>query len=134
MGLESVLYKCRKGVDLRAMRLRPWAIASEVMGRFKKVNQIHRWFLENVQDGVDDGGFYIVEEKQFRNLYKLCDLVDFHHERAEELLPTLKGFEFGSSKYDEVYFDNLKKVIIILGTINNTFDFEKDELVYGSFH
>ena len=72
MGLESVLYKCEKGVDLKQLRLKPRAVASEVMGRFKKTNQIHRWFLENIQAGVDDSRFYLVDEVQFKKLYKLC--------------------------------------------------------------
>ena len=134
MGLDSVLYKCDKGVDLKQMRLKPWAVASEVMGRFKKTNQIHRWFLENIQNGVDDGRFYVVEEYQFKKLYKLCTTVDSNPDRAEELLPTLKGFDIGSAKYDDVYFDNLKKVLIILGSINNTFNFEINDLVYGGSH
>jgi hypothetical protein len=134
MGLESVLYKCDKGVDLKQLRLKPWAVASEVMGRFKKTNQIHRWFLENIQNGVDDSRFYLVDEYQFKKLYKLCTTVESNPERAEELLPTLKGFDIGSAKYDAVYFENLSKVLIILGYINNTFDFEKNELVYSSSH
>lgn len=134
MGLDSVLYKCDKGVDLKQMRLKPWAVASEVMGRFKKTNQIHRWFLENIQNGVEDGRFYVVEEYQFKKLYKLCTTVDSNPDRAEELLPTLKGFDIGSAKYDDVYFDNLKKVLIILGSINNTFNFEINDLVYGGSH
>ena len=134
MGLESVLYKCEKGVDLKQLRLKPWAVASEVMGRFKKTNQVHRWFLENIQNGVDDGRFYLVEEYQFKKLYKLCTSVDNAPERAEELLPTLKGYDIGSAKYDEAYFENLKKALIILGHINNSFDFEKNELVYSSSH
>lgn len=134
MGLESVLYKCDKGVDLKQIRLKKKKVASEVMGRFKKTNQIHRWFLENIQNSVDDGRFYLVEEYQFKKLFKLCTTVDSNPERAEELLPTLKGFDIGSAKYDEIYFENLSKVLIILGHINNTFDFEKNELVYSSFH
>lgn len=134
MALESVLYKCDKGVDLKQLRLKPWAVASEVMGRFKKANQIHRWFLENIQNGVDDGRFYVVEEDQFKKLYKLCTTVDSNPAQAEELLPTLKGFDIGSAKYDAVYYENLSKVLIILGHINNSFDFEKNELVYSSSH
>ena len=60
--------------------------------------------------------------------------VESNHERAEELLPTLKGYDIGSAKYDTIYFDNLTRVLIILGHINNTFDFEKNDLVYSSSH
>jgi hypothetical protein len=134
MGLESVFYKAEKGVDLKQIRLKPWMVASEVMGRLKKANQIHRWFLENIQNGVDDGGFYLIDECQFKKLHKLCVTVDYYPDRAEELLPTLKGFDIGSAKYDEVYFDNLKKALIVFGNINNTVDFEKSDLVYSSSH
>ena len=60
--------------------------------------------------------------------------VESNHERADELLPTLKGYDIGSAKYDTIYFDNLTRVLIILGHINNTFDFEKNDLVYSSSH
>ena len=47
---------------------------------------------------------------------------------------TLKGYDIGSAKYDAIYFENLSKVLIILGHINNTLDFEKNDLVYSSSH
>jgi hypothetical protein len=39
---------------------------------WRKANQIHRWFVENVQGGEDDCGTYYVEKEQLRALRDLC--------------------------------------------------------------
>ena len=33
------------------------------------------------------------------------------HSQAEELLPTVDGFFFGSTEYDEGYFDDVEQVL-----------------------
>ena len=42
------------------------------VGYWRKANQIHNWFVENVQDGIDDCGTYEVTEKQLVNLLNTC--------------------------------------------------------------
>lgn len=36
---------------------------------WRKANQIHNWFVENVQDGIDNCGYYIVSKEQLTELY-----------------------------------------------------------------
>lgn len=45
------------------------------VGSWRKANQIHRWFVENVQGGVDDCGTYYVDKDQLRALREKCVLV-----------------------------------------------------------
>lgn len=86
---------------------------------WRKANQIHRWFVENVQDGVDDCGTYYVPEEKLQELINLCDQViaesDVDEEGfivdpslAEELLPAQEGFFFGSYEYDQWYLKDLE--------------------------
>lgn len=42
---------------------------------WRKANQIHAWFVENVQDGKDDCGNYYVERAQLETLRDLCETV-----------------------------------------------------------
>lgn len=39
---------------------------------WRKANQIHKWFVDNVQDGEDDCGDYEVSEEQLRDLLAVC--------------------------------------------------------------
>lgn len=42
---------------------------------WRKANQIHNWFVQNVQDGVDDCGLYIVAEEDLILLNEICKRV-----------------------------------------------------------
>ncbi len=48
---------------------------SENVGYWRKANQIHKWFVDNVQDGTDDCGTYDVSKKQLQDLLGLCKQV-----------------------------------------------------------
>jgi hypothetical protein len=39
---------------------------------WRKANQIHKWFVDNVQGGVDDCGEYLVTEDELDELRELC--------------------------------------------------------------
>ena len=45
---------------------------TEDVGYWRKANQIHNWFVENVQDGVDDCSSYIVSKEQIEELLDVC--------------------------------------------------------------
>jgi len=74
----------------------------------RKANAIHDWFVENVQDGEDDCKEYHVPHSKIVDLYDIICEVLKNRERASELLPTTNGFFFGSTEYDEWYFDGLE--------------------------
>ena len=84
------------------------------MGYWRKANQIHRWFVENVQQGEDDCGDYYVGSEQLSELLELCKKVQADHSLAEELLPSASGFFFGGTDYDEWYYNDITNTIAIL--------------------
>lgn len=86
----------------------------EEAGYWRKANQIHRWFVENVQDGIDNCGDYYVGSEKLTELLELCKKVEADHSLAEELLPSASGFFFGGTEYDEWYFEDIKNTITIL--------------------
>jgi hypothetical protein len=84
------------------------------MGYWRKANQIHNWFVENVQDGEDNCGAYYVTREQLEQLKATCIEVLAHKSLAEDLLPTGSGFFFGSTTYDEYYYGDLNDTIEII--------------------
>lgn len=87
---------------------------------WRKANAIHKWFVDNVQDGEDDCKQYEVSAEQLRELIALCDRVLTERGKATELLPPCEGFFFGSSDIDEGYWGDLVATQNMLTTLLNT--------------
>ena len=86
----------------------------EEAGYWRKQNQIHRWFVKNVQKGIDDCGDYYVSKEALETLLELCQKVKADNSLADSLLPSASGFFFGGTEYDEWYFDGIDNTIDIL--------------------
>lgn len=86
----------------------------EEVGYWRKANQIHRWFVENVQDGVDNCGEYFVPISSLEKLLELCERVKADNSLAESLLPSASGFFFGGEDYDEWYYKDIDLTIEVL--------------------
>ena len=106
-------------------------VVEEVM-YWRKANQIHKWFVDNIQNGVDDCGNYAVSLEKLQELVDLCKQVLENPEKASELLPTQSGFFFGGIEYDEYYFEDLEKTIKGLEEIIPTIDGLNNSLEYSS--
>lgn len=104
----------------------------ECIAYWRKANQIHNWFVENVQDGEDDCGLYEVTKDQLQELLYIAKAVDNHPSTAGELLPTISGFFFGSTNYDKFYFDDIKETIEQLTKVLNETDFDNYHVYYSS--
>lgn len=125
MGLDMYLFK---------QNLKKSEEESIDVGYWRKANHIHNWFVENVQNDVDDCGEYTVSPSQLIQLLNLCQqLHDTKDpELAEKLLPTTEGFFFGSTDYDEDYFDDIEETINILTDVLGKTNFNTEEIVYAS--
>lgn len=136
----------------------------EEVGYWRKANQIHNFFVENVQDGEDDCSYHnectkeILEDLldkcykvltgsimmigQVKNGQQYVDgewvdcmepgKVIINPEVAEELLPSCRGFFFGSTEYDEYYMQDIEDTIEIIKNVLATTDFETQMLAYCS--
>ena len=78
---------------------------------WRKANQIHNWFVENVQDGVDECKRHHVEVETLRRLVDICKEVLADHSKADDLLPTQAGFFFGDTGYTEYYYADLQHTV-----------------------
>ena len=89
----------------------------KVLGYWRKANAIHKWFVENVQNGVDNCECSPVTRNQLEDLLNICKSVMNDKENAANLLPTQAGFFFGSTEYDEGYFADVEATISCLDEI-----------------
>ena len=87
------------------------------VGYWRKANAIHKWFVNNVQDGEDDCNRYEVSVKQLLQLRDLCEQVVENNNLAMELLPPTQGFFFGSTDLDEYYYQDLDYTIEMLDRV-----------------
>lgn len=92
------------------------AIEVEAM-YWRKANHIHLWFVQNVQNGEDDCDTYDVTVEQLTTLCDLCKEVLADHDKAPKLLTTQAGFFFGSTDYDEGYFQDCEETCKTLSAI-----------------
>ena len=78
---------------------------------WRKANAIHWWFVDNIQDGVDNCAEYYVDIKYLTELRNLCKKVLEDPEKVMELLPPKSGFFFGSTDIDEFFIDDLTTTV-----------------------
>jgi hypothetical protein len=102
-------------------------------GYWRKANAIHDWFVKNVQDGEDQCRPHPVSREQLAELKSLCERAiaargrDFEEETSEDILPTASGFFFGTTEYDDWYYDYLAHTIEIVDrclALPDSWDFE----------
>jgi hypothetical protein len=84
------------------------------VGQWRKSNQIHKYFVDNCQDGRDDCREYYADREKLAELLSLCKQVLADKSKAEELLPTQEGFFFGDTEYDQWYYSDLTDTVEIL--------------------
>ena len=101
------------------------------IGYWRKANAIHKWFVDNCGEGIDECQEIYVGKDDVKNLLNHCNAVLKDHSLAKELLPTQSGFFFGSTEFDDWYFDDLEYTRDLLQSILDNQLFEKRyEIIY----
>lgn len=91
-------------------------VTAEIM-YWRKANAIHKWFVDNVQDGVDECQKSYVSKEKLQKLLETCKAVLANPDQAEKILPSQSGFFFGGTEYDEWYMKDIEKTIKVLEDI-----------------
>lgn len=101
---QGVAFKGNQAIDLSKLSY----LQFEAM-YWRKANAIHAWFVENVQDGIDDCGQFFVGREKLEELILTIERVleKKDDEEAQALLPPSEGFFFGSTEKDDYYWDML---------------------------
>ena len=97
---------------------------------WRKANQIHSWFVENVQNGEDDCKEYFVSNEQLQNLLEICK--DSYARKDPGVLTPKSGFFFGSTDIDEWYWESIKNTIEQLERIVALPEFDDLSFYYQS--
>ena len=93
------------------------------IGYWRKANAIHKWFVDKVQNGVDECQRSYVSREQLKELLILCNKVLNNSNDASASLPTQSGVFFGGLEYDDGYIDDMKNTIeIINNALSDKFD------------
>ena len=143
-GVEGDLKIKKKGKEL-PLELKDVKSIVEEVAYWRKANQIHKWFVDNIQEGNDNCGTYYVSKEDLEKLLNICkqikekcpltkgmvrngqkiinnkwqDIIEdgevmTNTEVAEELLPSQSGFFFGSTDYDEYYYNDICYTIDVI--------------------
>jgi len=103
--------------------------------KWRKANQIHNWFVQNVQGGVDEcqeSEVTIEELKELREtIANVLDArgTDLEDEVVKSLLPPQSGFFFGGTEVDQWYWRDLEETFEGLTTLIHRTELHKAKLV-----
>ena len=79
----------------------------EEVAYWRKANHIHKWFVDNVQDGQDDCRDYYVDREQLKELVDLCKQVNEIIKKApKKTIQIVTGWQGGKEiKGDHEVYD-----------------------------
>ena len=101
-------------------KINPW----DEVAYFRKVNFLIPFF------GYEENCSNIeIDKYQVEDLIEACNEVLANHDKASFLLPTQEGFFFGSTDYDDWYFDDVQNVKEKFEEILADFDRDEDILL-----
>jgi hypothetical protein len=90
-----------------------WTVVTDA-GYWRKANQIHQWFVDKCQDGIDECQDTPVDEGDLTALLDDVLTVLGDKSLAPQILPSQSGFFFGGTEYDKWYFTDLRETRRIL--------------------
>lgn len=99
---------------------------------WRKANAVHKWFVDNVQDGKDECQHSYVSREQLQELVNNCNHILKNKGAAKNVLPSKSGFFFGNTDYDDGYYDNLEYTSKRLTEILNNPKFKGWDFYYQS--
>lgn len=104
--------------------------SSSEVGYFRKVNFLVQFF-ENKGLNVEEQKPLIIYKEDAEELLLKCEQVLKDKSKGPELLPTREGFFFGSTDYNDYYYDSVLEVSkFIKDKLLPTFDeLDSDEFI-----
>jgi hypothetical protein len=119
------------GLDMYLEKRRANNEEYEEIAYWRKANQIREWFNSHLENGVAKYEYVQVSKEDLEQLLEDCKKVLEDPTLAEDLLPTSSGFFFGSTDYDEEYFEVLEDTVTMLEQILEETDFENEDVYYS---
>jgi hypothetical protein len=134
MGLDMYLEKIIRPNQMITVaehiaEMREYGIRPKEVAYWRKANAIHKYFVDNVQDGIDDCRYHNEVTKEIlEDLLERCEAILDNHNLAPKLLPRCSGFFFGGTDYDEWYYKKVRDCYEQMKIILDEWD-NKDAIV-----
>lgn len=129
--IQSDWKKIIEASDLGSVATDIYGVTVQVTCAYwRKANQIHNWFVDNVQGGDDDCREYGVSIEHLKELLSTCK--EALEKKDPSLLPPAEGFFFGSTEIDEYYWGDLSQTIEKLERILSLPEVEELSFCYQS--
>lgn len=105
----------------------------EVIVYWRKANAIHKFFTD-IDEQYESCETIEVTKDMLGDLLDRCSMVLADRSKASELLPATEGFFFGSTEYDDWYFNKLEKTIEDITPILSDGDIKDGDLYYYGWY
>ncbi len=121
------------GFSIKAGEQGATSLTVEVkIGYWRKANAIHKWFVDNVQNGEDECQHSYVSRENLNTLLALCEKVKQNKDLAGRVLHCQSGFFFGATDYHDGYFEDIDNTIKIISNALNNEEYEDCDFYYQS--
>lgn len=97
---------------------------------WRKANWLHHYIINNLANEVDNCQPIEISVGDMRDLVDRCGDVLAHKDKASALLPTSDGFFFGSTEYDDWYFESVEDTFVEIGKLLDKVEEGEHYLVY----
>ena len=95
--------------------------------QWRKANQIHKWFVDECQGGVDNCQYAEVSADQLQELVGEIKTALDHKDST--ILPPQSGFFFGSTDIDQYYWEDLESTYKVLKLV-----LDEERYEYFTYH
>lgn len=121
-----------------------WSSIFEDIGYWRKANQIHNFFVQECQNGIDECQLSIITKDKLEDLLDRCkramklkkiylnDGIIKDGQGLETFLPTSSGFFFGGTEFNEWYFEDIAETKKLITKVLKETDFDKQIICYRS--
>lgn len=120
-----------------------WSIFEDI-GYWRKANQVHNFFVQECQEGIDECQLSIITKDKLEDLLGRCkramklkkiylnDGIIKDGQGLETFLPTTSGFFFGGNEFNEWYFQDIAETKKLITKVLKETDFDKQIIFYRS--
>lgn len=118
------------GLDIFFFSQKHGSTQLQEIGYFRKVNPLVAWFSQHVEP-VENCANIEVQKEQLEFLLATLDKLDPIN--CFELFPTIDGFFFGSTDYDDDYWESVNEVKAFISKTLQDFDFSNAKLIFHAW-
>lgn len=123
MGLDQFMYRADNDDIAERILMGEDTGAPSWYGR--KINFLQNRISEIIEHEVNNITFYEISLDDVKQIIEDCQFIKEHPDSAEDMLPTVEGFFFGSTEYGDLYFEDIDYLleslpVFIKGSDENT--------------